>query len=262
MTDPILYNADFFTTYQGIKSETVDLILTDPPYSIFKNEHSLSIAKNDPAINLTKLEKAFDYLLKPNGSLLIFCNDNLLDRIKDNFITFEIWHKYFLIKSVAMPKGKTNPINNVEYLISMKRKPVKPTEIYFNPYNGDIKKPYSKKNYKPDIPIRKMKKRSIDENKTGQRYLKTAINIQSKCNLPEKERSGHPFQKPEKVLRKMIKAYSRPGELIIDPFAGSASTLISAFKEKRNSIGYEIDSVFYEEASQRINDNIKQLQLF
>jgi len=259
---PKLVNDDFFNSYEDhLKQGQVDTALLDPPYGVFSHDTSLAISKNDPIIDINKLEIALDYLLKPNGVAIIFCDLELLIRLKQNFHNFRMWHHYHLIKTLAMPRGKTNPINNVEYLAVFIRNGKKPSEIYFNPYNGEIGKPYSKLNYSAEIPIRKQLKRPKDENKTGQRWIRTAIQTSSKCNLPRSEISSHPLQKSEKLIRKMIKTYSQPGELIFDGFAGSGSTLISAYKEDRMSFGIEIDEKYFMEAQDRIDKCTKQLEL-
>lgn len=53
----------------------------------------------------------------------------------------------------------------------------------------------------------------------------------------------HPTQKPEKIITELVKAVE-PGGLILDPFAGSGTTLYAAEKEGRNSIGIEMEPVY------------------
>ena len=53
------------------------------------------------------------------------------------------------------------------------------------------------------------------------------------------ENTAHPTQKPEKLLAKLILASSRPGDLVLDPFSGSGSTLVTAKKLNRHYIGIE-----------------------
>lgn len=53
------------------------------------------------------------------------------------------------------------------------------------------------------------------------------------------ENTGHPTQKPEKLLAKVILASSNPGDLILDPFAGAGSSLVTAKKLGRHFIGIE-----------------------
>lgn len=58
----------------------------------------------------------------------------------------------------------------------------------------------------------------------------------------------HPTQKPVNVLKKLIEIFTDPGEIVIDPCAGSGSTLRAALETGRNSYGFEIDRNFYKQA--------------
>ena len=51
----------------------------------------------------------------------------------------------------------------------------------------------------------------------------------------------HPHQSPPEMIRRLIKLYTTRGELVVDPFAGSAQTLRIAAKLGRRAVGYEID---------------------
>jgi site-specific DNA-methyltransferase (adenine-specific) len=53
------------------------------------------------------------------------------------------------------------------------------------------------------------------------------------------ENTEHPTQKPEKLLAKIILAGSDPGDFILDPFAGSGTTLVAAKKLGRKFLGIE-----------------------
>ncbi|MCX7023124.1 MAG: site-specific DNA-methyltransferase [Spirochaetes bacterium] len=55
------------------------------------------------------------------------------------------------------------------------------------------------------------------------------------------ENTGHPAQKPEKLVAKLILASTRPGELVFDPFLGSGTTAVVAKKLGRRWLGVEID---------------------
>jgi DNA modification methylase len=54
----------------------------------------------------------------------------------------------------------------------------------------------------------------------------------------------HPFQLPLPLLNRLIKIYSKRDDLILDPFAGSGTTLLSASYLKRNYIGFELEKYF------------------
>ena len=62
----------------------------------------------------------------------------------------------------------------------------------------------------------------------------------------------HPTQKPIGLLKKLIETFTDPGDVVIDPCAGSASTLVAAIELKRNSYGFEIKKDFYNLAKDRI----------
>lgn len=59
-------------------------------------------------------------------------------------------------------------------------------------------------------------------------------------NPMAKERLGYPTQKPEKLLERIIKTSSNEGDIILDPFMGSGTTLAVAAKLNRNFIGIDI----------------------
>lgn len=256
------YFMEIFQIYKEyLKAKQTDLFISDIPYGIFTKDKSLPISKIDPVINICELEKVLDFCVTINGTVLLFCDFELLIKLKQSFQKFEYRYHYILEKSLSMPSGNTRPINNVEYIAVFKRKNTKVTDIYFNPYNGEIGKPYIKVNHNLENPLRKQQKKTTDKNESGKRWIKTVIQIPSKCNLSKLERSSHKFQKPEFILRKMIQIYSIPDSLIVDGFAGSGSTLLSAYKENRRSIGFEIDKDYYNESKERIKTQSNQLNL-
>ena len=62
----------------------------------------------------------------------------------------------------------------------------------------------------------------------------------------------HPTQKPVKVLKRLIEIFTDPGDVVIDPVAGSGSTLRAAAELRRNAYGFEIDRNFYQEAKEKM----------
>lgn len=58
----------------------------------------------------------------------------------------------------------------------------------------------------------------------------------------------HPTQKPVKLLKRLIDIFTDPGDVVIDPVAGSGSTLRAAAEMRRNAYGFEIDRNFYRRA--------------
>jgi site-specific DNA-methyltransferase (adenine-specific) len=67
-----------------------------------------------------------------------------------------------------------------------------------------------------------------------------------------KERTGHPCQMPEAVLERIIKVSSNPGGLVLDPFAGSGTTLAVARKLGRRWLGIELSAEYAEAVRERL----------
>ena len=65
------------------------------------------------------------------------------------------------------------------------------------------------------------------------------------------ERTGYPTQKPEELLTRIIRASSNPGELILDPFAGSGTTLVAAELLGRNWVGIDLGEAAIRTIKQR-----------
>jgi len=62
----------------------------------------------------------------------------------------------------------------------------------------------------------------------------------------------HPTQKPLSVLKRLIEVFTDPGDVVIDPVAGSGTTLRAAYELGRNSYGFEVDKKFYQSAKQQM----------
>ena len=94
------------------------------------------------------------------------------------------------------------------------------------------------------------------KNIDGKRYPKATLYAPSRPNMEkwERELTSNPFQKPETLCRKLIRGFTNEGDIVFDPFAGSGSILASAYKEGRESTGFEIDSVFYSQATKRLEN--------
>lgn len=62
----------------------------------------------------------------------------------------------------------------------------------------------------------------------------------------------HPTQKPIGLLKRLIEVFTDPGDVVIDPVAGSGSTLRAAYEMGRNSYGFEVDKKFYIAAKEKM----------
>jgi site-specific DNA-methyltransferase (adenine-specific) len=71
-------------------------------------------------------------------------------------------------------------------------------------------------------------------------------------DMPYSGNKLHPTQKPVAALAPLIRSFSLPGELVLDPFAGSGSSCAAALLTGRRYSGIELDSEYFQQASERI----------
>jgi len=79
------------------------------------------------------------------------------------------------------------------------------------------------------------------------------------CYASAKERTGYPTQKPEALLKRIIEASSKEGDLVLDPFAGSGTTLAVAQKMNRRWIGIDVTHLAIATIKRRISQNFYQI---
>ena len=73
------------------------------------------------------------------------------------------------------------------------------------------------------------------------------------------EKRYHPTQKPIKLIKRLIYASSNKGDIVLDPFTGSGSTPIAAIQLGRNYLGFELDKAYYDIAQRRIDNSTSVL---
>lgn len=73
---------------------------------------------------------------------------------------------------------------------------------------------------------------------------------------------GHPTEKPISLLNKLIQAASKEEDFVLDPFAGSGTTLVAGLKLKRKVLGFEIKEEYCQMAKKRVKDFLVQGDLF
>lgn len=226
-----LYNGDCFDYFEKIPSNSIDLILTDPPYNIAQYSTGniplpgRSALNNDIAnwdlkpIEPRSLLADFKRILKPAGNIFVFTSYNLIGKwheaFDSEFDTFQffIWHK-----TNPTPKiYKNGFLNSCEMIICM--------------WN-------------------KGHKWNFTNQKEMHNFFESPI-----CSPPERLRTPkHPAQKPVKLLEHIIKIASNENDIVFDPFMGVGSTGVAALKNGRKFIGCEIDKDYFDAASKRIGE--------
>ena len=93
-------------------------------------------------------------------------------------------------------------------------------------------------------------------------YSYTSPNNIVRANMAQDIITGHPSQKPIKLMKKLLLDFTQPGDTILDPFMGSGTTGVACVQTGRNFIGIEIDERYYAIAQRRIKDALQQPNLF
>src|SRR3989449_3749074 len=64
----------------------------------------------------------------------------------------------------------------------------------------------------------------------------------------------HPASFPESLVREFVSFFTRKGEVVIDPFVGTGSTLVAALETGRSGIGFEIVNKYADISKERVQD--------
>lgn len=257
----IVKQGDCLVEMSRLKTNSVDLIYLDPPF--FTNKQHRSTSKSDKDIsfddNWDSKEQYIQYMserlkeahrvLKETGNIFVHCDNNasyifrdILEEIfgSSNFQSEIIWtyrrwsnskkglinaHQTILFYSKTS-KFKFNhiytnysPTTNVDQLLQERVRDSNNKTVYKRNDNGDTIAPKAKKG----VPL---------SNVWDIPYL----------NPKAKERVGYPTQKPLALLEMIIRLGSDPGDVVLDPFCGSGTTLVAAKLLDREYIGFDVSA--------------------
>lgn len=92
---------------------------------------------------------------------------------------------------------------------------------------------------------------------------KGLTDVWTDINFYGQKKRIHPTQKPMKLIDRLILTSSNEGDIVLDPFMGSATTAISCIKNNRHYIGFELDKEYYNKSLKRIerHTNLEQLNM-
>jgi len=86
------------------------------------------------------------------------------------------------------------------------------------------------------------------------RYVRDPDNI-LQCGFAKGEGGLHPTQKPVRLMQALIELTTKPGQIVIDPFTGSGSTLVAARNLGRHFIGFELETKYIQVCKDRLDDS-------
>ncbi len=227
-------SGDALALFETIDDESVDLIIADPPYNLGKNYgNNRDFREFDEYLDFSRkwLFHA-KRVLTPTGTIYIFMGVrfisylyNILDR--EMMMLFNSWIVWHYTQGI----GKT---------------------VGFSPRHDDILLFTKSKNFTFNL----------DAVRVPQKYYRARNNMRGAnpgdvwefshvhyCNV---NRQDHPTQKPEGLIERMILASSNKEDLVLDPFAGSGTTLRVCQQLNRSAIGFEINPEYVDMTKERL----------
>lgn len=224
---------------QQLPDKSQDLILCDLPYGCIT-----SGAAWDVKINLEAFWLQVKRIRRSDNTPTIhFCNTRFgYDLITSNPSEFRydlVWSKS---NAVGFLSANKKPITSHEmiYVFSKAGSFYNRIDISGNfPAGGGGR---STANF---LPIAGMP--NTGTTTAGKRCLKSVVEVANK-----KTKGGHPTQKPSGLYSMLIERYCPPGGTVLDPTAGSFTSVFTAHEMGRSAIGFEMNEAFYNKAATRL----------
>ena len=245
LLDPKIVNADCLIEMPTMPAQSVDAIISDLPYGTTN-------CKWDVVIPFAPMWEQFWRLLKPNGAIVLTSSQPFTtDLINSNRADFRyelIWDKG---ATTGFAIAKYRPLKCHENVLLFYRS--QPT---YNPQKTKGRPNHAKTvgnlGSDEDMPSR-----------GSQPYVKKAVADLSGNKHPisiiYEKRGGpttlmHPTEKPVELMRYLVRTYTNPGDVVLDPCCGSGTTCLAAMLEGRKSIGIEKDEQYAKIAINRIHE--------
>lgn len=219
-----LINDDCFKTVKQLDDDSVDLIITDPPYIVgnvgmgaYGSNHKHNYSEIKTMSNGFN-ESIFDEFVRvmKHINIYIFCSQKQIPMLINYFVKKHHcnWNLLTWHKTNPVPACNNKYLTDTEFCFFAREKGVKIRGNY-----------QSKKTY----------------------YI-------SPLNRKDKKKFNHPTVKPLSIVHNLVLNSSSENEVVLDPFMGSGTTGVACKELERNFIGIELDNTYFENAVTRINN--------
>ncbi|MEM0513611.1 MULTISPECIES: DNA-methyltransferase [Lactobacillaceae] len=249
-----LFLGDATKFLQTLPDKSVDLIIADPPYSIKKAEWDTFKSQNDYVEWSLLWIREASRVLKNTGSLYIAGFSEIIADIKYRVSQEElfegarwlIWH--YLNKANL---GKDWGRSHETFIQFRKSKKFTMNQDFIRIPYGQHTLRYPSHPQSQNSEFSSKKKRDAWQPNPLGAKPKDVIEIPI-LNNGSPEKTPHPTQKPEELIRKFVLSSSNRNELVVDPFSGSGTTVTVAEELGRKWIGNDMIKKYNDMAIQRI----------
>lgn len=233
-----IYQGDCLDVLSEIDDGSVDLLFADPPYNIGKRFGEF---RDSWPSDLAYAEWCFRWLagcipkLKPNGSMYVMTSTEAMPyldlwvRERLTVMSRIVWH--YDSSGVQAKKYYGSLYEPILFCVRDENNYIfNASDIEVEARTGAVRKLID---YRKDVPT---------PYKTTKVPGNTWYFPRVRYRMPEYEE--HPSQKPEALLERIIKASSNPGDVVLDPFAGTFTTCAVAQRLERRTIGIEMQDEY------------------
>jgi adenine-specific DNA-methyltransferase len=251
----LIYNMDCLEAMQQLNSACFDLTVTSPPYNIGK-EYEKILNLEEYVLWCQQWLKQIHRLTTDQGAFWLNLGYVSIEgKAKALPLVYLLWEQvpFYLIQEVVwhyeagVAAKKFLSPRNEKFLWYVKDA----ANYTFNLdeiRDPNVKYPHQKKNGKL----------KCNPNGKNPGDVWEIPKITSGTNRSSEERTPHPAQFPLAIIDRIIKATSKPGDLVLDPFMGSGTTAAAALTLGRTVVGFELSAKYCEIAATRLE---KQTQL-
>ena len=268
IADAVIYNHDS-SDMSMIPDESVNLIITSPPYWTLKDyDVEGQIGKGSSSYDyylgeLNKVWKECVRVLAPDGKICINIMPFLLT---GKAARFERRETRLVLGDIERFMDSTGCMFQFGLYIWDKRKIARFSSFGSYPYPPNIFSTYpyewitvfSKEGKRRPVPKEIKEKSKL----TTEEWQKWAINSIWEMQPAKAKAEGHPAPFPKELPMRLIKLYSFWGDTVLDPFAGTGTTLLAAQELGRKSIGFELNPEYIKLINKKLNGYASQLCLF
>ncbi|AVB11517.1 DNA-methyltransferase [Bacillus velezensis] len=261
-----IYKIDCLDGLKELKNESIDLIVTSPPYADRREGEYKSIKTSEYVNWFIPIAKELYRVLKPSGSFFINIKSHCSKGERELYV-YELvialkkelgWRfvdEFTWTKNGVPGRFKGRFKNGFEPIFHF----AKSSEIVFNPYAVGV--PMKEESLKRA----NRKATGLTKNGSGfagMRRNETMVNRSlalpsNHLHIPQKSnqytlQSKHPAVFPVELPEFFIKAFTYEGQVVLDPFMGSGTTAIASEMLGRKWIGFETEAKYIEIANERL----------